>query len=167
MRETPGAPDLDALRRISLFGALSLDEVGLVRGLMEERSFEPGALLVREGTPGRELYVLESGHCEVLKHNSDDRDVKIAELAAGAVFGEMALIGILPRSATVRALSPVKALVLPYQKVTALSKEHLQTFTILVMNLARDICRRLYQADALLGEFNIDRGEGGKGDDGE
>jgi CRP-like cAMP-binding protein len=149
----------EALRKISLFGALSLAEIELVRGLLEERKYEPGALLVQEATPGRELYVLESGACEVLKRNTEGRDVKIAELGAGAVFGEMALIGILPRSATVRARTAVTALVLPYSKVTALSKDHLQTFTILIMNLARDVCRRLYQADALLGEFNIDRGE--------
>ena len=150
--------DVDALRKISLFGALSKDEVALVRALLEERRFAPGTTLVEEGTPGRELYILADGTADVMKKTADGREAKIADLGPGAVFGEMALVGIMPRSATVRARTELLALVLPYQKMTALSKDHLQTFTILIMNLARDICRRLHKADAVLGEFNISRG---------
>jgi CRP-like cAMP-binding protein len=149
--------DVDGLKRISLFGALSRDEVALVRGLLEERAFAAGARLVEEGTPGRELYIIATGAAEVLKKTADGREARIAELGPGAVFGEMALVGIMPRAASVRATGDLTALVLPYQKMTALSKDHLQTFTVLIMNLARDICRRLHQADAVLGEFNVQR----------
>lgn len=149
--------DVDALRKISLFGGLPREEVALVRGLLEERRFEAGAVLVAEGTPGRELYILSAGEADVLKRTADGREAKIAELGPGAVFGEMALVGIMPRSASVRARTPLTALVLPYVKVAALSTDHLRTFTVLVMNLAREVCRRLQQADAVLGEFNVRR----------
>jgi CRP-like cAMP-binding protein len=151
--------DVDALRKVSVFGALSREEVGMVRAMLEERTFDAGTTVVREGEPGRELYIIEEGTAEVLKKAAGGQDVRIAELEPGAVFGEMALVGILPRAASVRAKTPLRALVLPYQKVTSLSKDHLQTFTVLIMNLARDICRRLYSADSVLGEFNIARSD--------
>ena len=58
-----GAP----LSKIALFGGLSEAELALVRGLLDERAYEPGATIVEEGTSGRELYVIEEGQAEVLK----------------------------------------------------------------------------------------------------
>ena len=111
--------------------------------------------MVEEGAPGRELYVIHEGHGDVLKRAPDGHEVKIAELGPGACFGEMALVGIMRRSATVRARSVLRALVLPYAKVARLADERPQTFTMLVMNLARELCRRLQHADAVLGEFGL------------
>src|SRR5439155_5272745 len=122
---------------------------------LEERSYGAGATVVEEGTPGRELYVIDAGSADVLKCAPDGREVKIAELGAGACFGEMALVGIMRRSATVRARSPLRALVLPYAQVGRLADQHPQTFTMLVMNLARELCRRLQHADAILGQFGL------------
>jgi CRP/FNR family cyclic AMP-dependent transcriptional regulator len=146
-------PDALPLNKLAVFGGLSEDECTLVRGFLEERSYEAGATVVEEGTPGRELYVIDEGRADVLKSAPDGRDVKIAELGPGACFGEMALVGIMRRSATVRSRSTLRALVLPYTQVAKLAHEHPQTFTMLVMNLAREVCRRLQQADAVLGEF--------------
>jgi len=146
-----GAP----LSKIALFGGLSEAELALVRGLLDERAYEPGATIVEEGTSGRELYVIEEGQAEVLKRAPGGREIKIAELGSGACFGEMALVGIMRRSATVRARVALRALVLPYANVATLADKHQQTFVILLMNLARDLCRRLQHADAVLGEFGL------------
>jgi len=143
------------LNRLAIFGGLSEEERALVGALLEERLYEPGATVVEEGAPGRELYVIHEGHGDVLKRAPDGHEVKIAELGPGACFGEMALVGIMRRSATVRARSALRALVLPYAKVGRLADEHPRTFTMLVMNLARELCRRLQHADAVLGEFGL------------
>jgi CRP-like cAMP-binding protein len=147
--------DAALLKKISVFGGLAEAERALVLGLLEERDYEAGATVVAEGSPGSELFVIASGEAEVLKRTADGREARIAELGPGACFGEMALVGIMPRSATVRAKAPLHALVLPFAKITRLSKDHLQTFTVLVMNLAREVCRRLRVADAVLGDFGL------------
>jgi CRP-like cAMP-binding protein len=67
----------------------------------------------------------------------------------------MALVGITRRTATVHALSPLRVLVLPWARIAELSRTRIETFAMLVMNLARDLCRRLPAADALLAEFGV------------
>jgi CRP-like cAMP-binding protein len=143
------------LSRIPIFGALGVEELGLVSGLLEERAYDPGAVIVREGASGRELYVIVDGRADILKRSPDGSETKIAELGPGACFGEMALVGIMTRSATAVARSRLVALVLPYAGIAKLSETHLPTFTLLVMNLARELCRRLRDADAMLAEFGL------------
>jgi CRP-like cAMP-binding protein len=147
--------DAAFLRRTPIFGALGDEELGLVSQWLEERTYAPGTPIVQEGTSGHELYVIVSGHAEILKRSADGGETKIAELGPGACFGEMALVGIMTRSATARARSPLTALVLPYAGIAKLSELHLPTFTLLVMNLARELSRRLRDADAILAEFGL------------
>ena len=142
------------LARISIFGGLTDEQLSLVWELLEERVYAPGAIVVQEGAPGRELYVVLDGHADVVKRTPDG-ETRIAGLGPGACFGEMALVGIMPRSATVRTRSPLRALTLSYARIAKLSEAHLPTFTMLVMNLARDVCRRLREADAVLAEFGL------------
>ena len=145
------------LRRVAIFGGLTGDQLALVFALLDEREYAPGATVVEEGTSGRELFVIVDGAADILKRAGDGREARIAELGAGACFGEMALVGIMRRSATVRARSPLRVLVLPYAKIAKLAEEHPPTFTLLLMNVAREVCRRLQEADALLGEFGLSR----------
>jgi CRP/FNR family transcriptional regulator, cyclic AMP receptor protein len=139
-----------ALADVPIFGGLSAGELALVGEMLEERHFEAGEVVVEEGSPGRELFVIARGEAEVLKGTT-----MLTTLRTPACFGEMALIGIVPRSATVRARTELTALVLPYQRVAALSESHPRTFTMIVMNLAREVCRRLQQTNAVLAEFGI------------
>ena len=147
--------DATFLKTLSAFGGLTDAERATVRDLLEERAYAVGAPIVNEGEPGREFFAIVSGTAEVLKRAPDGHASLIAEIGAGGCFGEMALIGIMPRSASVRAKTDVRVLVLPYAKITRLSQDHLQTFTVLVMNFAREACRRLRAADAVLGEFGL------------
>ena len=73
----------------------------------------------------------------------------------GACFARWPLFGITRRTATVRALSPLRVLVLPWARIAELSRTRIETFAMMVMNLARDLCRRLQAADALLAEFGV------------
>ncbi len=151
----PSMVDATLLPKVALLGGLSGEQLALVTELLDARLYEPGGTVVEEGTSGRELFVIEEGTAEIVKRAPDGRETKIAQLDAGACFGEMALVGIMRRSATVRARSALRVLVLPYAKIARLAAEHPPTFAILLMNLARELCRRLQQADALLGEFGL------------
>ena len=62
----------------------------------------------------------------------------------------MALIDIQPRSATVRALIPATLCVLDQQQIARLYQTDLEVYTLLVLNIAREISRRLRRADQVL-----------------
>ena len=65
---------------------------------------------MEEGEAGDALYVILSGEARVLKRTEDGGEVSVEMLGPGDVFGEMALLDGIPRTATVRAHSPVDAL---------------------------------------------------------
>lgn len=75
--------------------------------LADEIDLHEGKEMTRQGSPGREFFVLLEGTAEVEK---DSR--KVNTLGPGDFFGEIALVSHEPRTATVIATSPVRALVI-------------------------------------------------------
>jgi flavin-dependent dehydrogenase len=94
-------------------GTMNLGELGKV--------YQTGDTIVREGEVGDCMYVIQSGKVEVVKQNGS-QEVRLAELAEGDFFGEMALFDGDVRSATVRPLGEVR--VLTVDKKVLLRKIH-------------------------------------------
>lgn len=82
--------------------------------------YEPGEVVFEEGDSGDSLFMILSGEVEVVKRFADG-PVVVGELGPGEYFGEMALLGRHPRSATVRARSALDVLVLPGADFSALT----------------------------------------------
>ena len=74
-----------------------------------ERSFQPGQVILQEGSTGREVYLIVEGLVEVVKGHGAEEMV-IATNGPGTFFGEMALIEDMPRFAAIRALEPTRLL---------------------------------------------------------
>jgi CRP-like cAMP-binding protein len=145
------------LRTIALFGGLEDDELLKVGLCLEEETHSAGQLIVREGEQAHELYIVKQGRVEVFKERTAQGGGKavIATLERGECFGEMSLIDIMPRSASVRAIEDTVVLSLSYVNFHGLCSWRMKTYTVLVMNVAREISRRLRMADAILAEYNI------------
>jgi len=75
--------------------------------LADEIDLREGKEMTREGAPGREFFVLLEGTAEVKKNSR-----RVNTLGPGDFFGEIALVSREPRTATVIATSPVRALVI-------------------------------------------------------
>jgi CRP-like cAMP-binding protein len=143
-----------ALREIGLFGALS-DEVldHLARALKTNR-VAPGDTIFREGDGfAREMYIVLDGEMEVSKRSRRGRDMRVAILGPSDWFGEMALIDMQPRSATVRALSPSRLIKMTSEDLDALYRRDVKSYALVVLNVARDLSRRLRVADGILADF--------------
>lgn len=99
----------DDLRGVPLFASLSPANLASLARTVVKRQAAPGEVLCREGQHGDEMYVVLSG--AVTLHKSvDDLDTELGRLESGAYFGEMALIGEAPRSATIRAATDLEYL---------------------------------------------------------
>ncbi|TMK77904.1 MAG: cyclic nucleotide-binding domain-containing protein [Actinobacteria bacterium] len=96
----------DLIKRVPLFAHCSKRELAAVSGIADEIDLKEGKELTREGAPGREFFVLAEGTADVLRKGR-----KINSLKSGDFFGEIALVHNSPRTATVKATSPVRALV--------------------------------------------------------
>jgi len=70
-----------------------------------ERDYATGDTIVREGEMGTEMFIIQEGKVVVTKRIGDT-DVFLATLERGDFFGEMSLLESVPRTATVRALTP-------------------------------------------------------------
>jgi CRP/FNR family cyclic AMP-dependent transcriptional regulator len=100
----------DFLRNVWLFTALSDDQLDAISNFTFQANFSAGDLIVEEGQTGNGLYVIMSGSVEAVKGYGTENMQVVNTLAAGEVFGEMALLGEWPRTATVRAIDAVECL---------------------------------------------------------
>jgi CRP/FNR family cyclic AMP-dependent transcriptional regulator len=96
----------ELISRVPLFAHCSKRELAMVAGIADEIDLPEGKELTREGAPAREFFVLVDGTADVLKGKQ-----RINKLKGGDFFGEIALVHDSPRTATVKASSPVRALV--------------------------------------------------------
>jgi CRP-like cAMP-binding protein len=146
-------PTHERLRELGLLAGLddeALRELGSTLATIDVR---PGEAVFHEGDGGRDMYVLLEGEMEVLKRSKRDREARVAVLGAGDWFGEMAILDVLPRSATVRAIAPSTLLRLTAQELDVLYRRDLKSYSLIVMNIAREMSRRLRVADGLLAEL--------------
>jgi len=105
------------LRDVPFFKGLSKRELATIAQQIDEVEVEAGAVIAREGDFGHEFFVIMDGTAEVLRGDSP-----IAELGPGEFFGEMALLDEERRTATVKAISPMKLLVMTRSSFRAVDR---------------------------------------------
>ena len=97
---------IDLLKRVPLFAGCSRAELRELALVADELDLKDGRILVREGQPGREFFVLNDGSVRVSRKGR-----KLNDLGPGDWFGEIALLTNTPRTASVTATSPIRVLV--------------------------------------------------------
>lgn len=109
------------------------------------RSFPAGQVLFREGDPGAEMYVIQSGRVRISKvFPSGERT--LAVIGPGEFFGEMAILNDKPRTATATALEPLDALVIDGRTFEAMVLGNGEIAVRMITRLAR----RLHSANAYI-----------------
>lgn len=145
--------DLASLSSIGLFGGLSEEAIRGFGSSLAVFDVGPGADVFNEGEGGREMFVVLDGELEVLKHSKRGREARVAVLGPGDWFGEMSILDVQPRSATVRVIAPSRLLRITAQDLDALYRRDLKSYALVALNIAREMSRRLRVADGLLAEL--------------
>jgi CRP/FNR family transcriptional regulator, cyclic AMP receptor protein len=125
---------IDLLKDVPLFAGCSKKELGQVARLADEIDLRAGKTLIKEGTTGREFFVLVDGTAEIRRKGK-----KIDSAGPGDFFGEMALLSDQPRNATVVTTSPVDALVVTARNFQAL----IESNPLIALKVMRAVAERL------------------------
>lgn len=138
----------DVLSRAWIFSGLEQSQLDAISNFTFQKKFSPGELIVEEGHTGNGMYVVLSGEVEVVKGTKAANQQVLAKLGKGEVFGEMALLGEWPRTASVRALEEVECLGIDRWVFLAQLERQPQ----LAINLLLILAKRLRDTDARLAE---------------
>ena len=140
---------LELLQRMPIFGAIRDDALLFLLAQAREVSVAAGAYFFRENDQANSMFVLESGGVVVFK-SWQGRDVVLNHMQAGDCFGEMALMDLCPRSASVRAEADCVAIELGTGDLMRLFERDAEQFALVQMNMGREVCRRLRATDEVL-----------------
>src|SRR5215212_5959235 len=147
------SPDLKAfLVATPFFGGVSDASLDLLISMLVERRFEIGATVVAEGEARRSMYIVHSGEVEVSKLGESGA-IRIAGLGPGDFFGEMTLIEMQNRSASVVAESPTVLYELTARNLYTYYKSDIHAYVMVLQNINRELCRRLRRADNRIAEL--------------
>jgi serine/threonine protein phosphatase PrpC len=137
-RGTQISTNLKTLQFIGLFQELSPKELVRVLNAFHDAEFDAGQTIIGEGETSENLYVIVEGECEVAR-----RGEEITTLLAGSHFGEMALLNRRPRTATVKAKTPVRLLALSRHDFNRVIRQDNGLAAKLLWKLAQSLSLRL------------------------
>ena len=168
-----------------LFNGVSKEDIAELALLVKERVCQKLEYVIHEGgTDYNEFYLITSGQAEILKSHEDNENtsnLQIATLFEGETIGEIALLGEIPRTASVRAITDLKVLVIPIKELKELfsrrkADDILETETahakdapikqsmseLISLNLAKQLSKRLFisnsvTAKTLKNELNLEQ----------
>ena len=123
-----------------MLAGLSPSAVAHLRARAVQRRYAPGDVVVREGDPARDMFLVRSGTLAVQKGS---RGVTLGTLGPGDCLGEMALIDTQPRSATVVVVETAELLMLAEADFRSLLAVDPAAYARAVENLARTVAGRL------------------------
>lgn len=103
---------LEALSRNPLFSGLEQFYFKDLTMKGEVRTWPEGTQIITEGESGDAVYFILSGRVKVTLYGEEGREIVLAVLAEGEMFGEMSIIDDKPRSANVEAITDLECLVI-------------------------------------------------------
>jgi CRP-like cAMP-binding protein len=149
----------ELLKRSELFAGLTPDQVEHIAALGQEETHTAGKVIIREGDPSSEIYVICNGMVEVEVSTVTIPDVpgppqlsSIVRLGQGQMFGEMGLVDRGARSATVRCVEDGTTLcTISHQDLWALCDGDHHIGYIIMRNIASDLSFKLRHRNLQVG----------------
>jgi glutaminase len=136
------------LESMDILAGFDAREVALLQATVDIASFPAGEFIVREGDPADSLYLLAAGQVSVcLRLGNGTHQKRLATIAPGVAFGELAIFDGGTRSADVIADRPAICYMLQFAKLDELAACHPEIRTKLLCNIGRELSVRLRRAD--------------------
>lgn len=137
------------LSRISFLGGVSDAHLDVLLGYFQLGLYPAGATIAKEGEVASHIYIIQSGLVNLMISDGD-RVVNKRAFTVGDSFGEAALLSLVNNTASFVAAEDCELIVFSRQSLGHLRKEEPELFTRLILNLARDLARKLQYTDEIL-----------------
>ena len=131
------------LPSIAIFGGLEPPTLARIINMLGEHHFAPGCEVCTQGEAGRAMFLVRSGEVLVCRDGEDGHRVKMVRMGPGEFFGEMTLIDIQKRSATVVVEKPALLYSLGNRDLYKLYQDDVPGYVMVLQNLCRELSRRL------------------------
>ena len=137
--------DIKTLQKYSFFGGLDEEQIEKIIPLMVQETYNPDDVILAEETANDKILFIVEGRVSVIR-----KGTVIYDLAEGNTFGEMEVLDIMPSAAAIRAVSNVTVMSISNKSLREIYNNDIKIFVQLLMNLARDISRRLRVANEIM-----------------
>jgi CRP/FNR family transcriptional regulator, cyclic AMP receptor protein len=102
--------DVEVLRKIPLFAKIEPAKLKLLAFTSEHLEFMPGEAICEQGEQGDAAFIVLDGEADVVVQSGQQGPTKVATVGRHDIVGEIAILCDVPRTATVRATTPLSAL---------------------------------------------------------
>jgi len=145
-------PVLSMISEISIFGGVSDVQWSTILPKLERGEFRKGERIFQRGDEPTHIYILQSGRVELL---ISDNDVTFEKkvLGPGECFGQVSLMSMHRHTATAVAEEDTVIVALSRHALIELQRENIALFALLMMNVSRELARRLLLTDNLLLQY--------------
>jgi N-acetylglutamate synthase-like GNAT family acetyltransferase len=143
-----GAVIADVTRRVRLFQGLGDWEIERLRAICSEQRFRQGQAVFAEGDPGQALFIVVDGEVQIVTDGEGHQ--VLGMIAPGEVFGDLALVDGLPRSASAVCTADSTLLMLEASAFRQLADRHPAIGRTVLLNLCRTLSSRLRAANQAL-----------------
>lgn len=130
--------EFELLRRVPFFAEIEPSKLKLLAFMSERVGFDPGKIVVRQGDPGNAAFLIVDGEAEVVVE-APSGPVTVATLGANDIFGEIAILCNVPRSATVRAKNRLITLRIAKEPFMRMVRE----FPNMAVSIMQELAHRL------------------------
>jgi CRP-like cAMP-binding protein len=156
-REAMGSVEAATLRGSRLFEGIRDQVLDELWKRVQVESGTPGQVLIKEGNIATHMFLVVNGEVEVVKANDEGGSVRVALLGPGDWVGEMSLLDVKPRSATVRVVAPTTLVRMAADDLQRFLRDRdVEQYATLIRNIGRELSRRLRVADGLIARYARD-----------
>ena len=151
---------LPVLNQIALFGGLDDSQLYTVFRLLEVEVYRRGEVVFEQGDAPSHIRIIRKGRVHIIE-DLRGTPLELYEFNVGDCFGETSVIGIFPHTASAVALDDTELLVIPREKLFGLYDSDPRLFGMLILNIAREACRRLNRTENVMLHYALEGNSGG------
>jgi CRP/FNR family cyclic AMP-dependent transcriptional regulator len=137
------------LEQISFLGGLSDDQLGTILGLLECATYKKGEIIAQRGEEPTHIFIIASGRVDLIIEDGD-HTVPKRSFEVGDCFGEAAVLSLINNTASFIAAADCSLIAFSRKSLNRLHRDDPDLFCRLILNLARDLARKLQYTDEIL-----------------